>query len=153
MCRGMILRLTLALLVALAPPAAWGEAERLGDLRISAAWAAPSSLSRRTGSVYLTVENSGASPDQLIAAHTPAAEEAELRSHRTGEVVGRARRVASVALPAGGKVELRSGAELIALIDVKQPLKAGDSLAVLLMFEKAGVVTITVPVATGKPEN
>jgi len=149
----MAWRVVLTLLLLLAAPQARAEVERLGDLGISAAWAAPSSLSRRTASVYLTIENTGQRPDQLIAAHTPAAEEIELRSHRTGEVVGRARRVVSVALPAGGKVELRPGAEHIALIDVKQPLKPGDSLAVLLMFEKAGVVTITVPVATGKPGN
>jgi copper(I)-binding protein len=149
----MVRRLLVAVLLAFAPLAARPEAERLGDLRISAAWAAPSSLSRRTGSVYLTIENAGARNDQLIAAHTSAAEETELRSHRTGEVVGRARRVASVLLPAEAKTVLRPGAEHIALIDVKTPLKAGDSLSLLLMFEKAGVVTVTVPVTTGPPEH
>lgn len=147
----MAWRLALVLALLCAPLAARAEAERLGDLRIAAAWAAPSSLSRRTGSVYLTIENAGTRPDQLIAAHTPAAEEAELRSHRTGEVVGRARRVASVLLPAGARVVLRPGGEHIALIDVKAPLRPGDSLALLLMFEKAGVATITVPVTTGPP--
>jgi copper(I)-binding protein len=48
---------------------------------------------------------------------------------------------------------LRPGAEHIALIDVKAPLKPGDRMSVLLMFEKAGVLTITVPVATAAPEN
>jgi copper(I)-binding protein len=149
----MALRLLLASLLLLVPLAARAEAGRVGDLTITAAWAAPSSLSRRTGSVYLTIANAGSRDDLLIAAHTAAAEETELRSHRTGAVVGRARRVVSVVLPVGTKTVLRPGAEHIALIDVKAPLKPGDRMSVLLMFEKAGVLTITVPVATAAPEN
>ncbi len=134
---------------AAAEPAA---VDRVGDLAVSGAWAAPSSLSRRTGSVYLTIANGGQRDDQLIAAHTPAAEEIELRSHRIGEVVGRARRVASVKLPAGKTVVLRPGSEHIALIDVKTPQRVGERLELLLMFEKAGLLTINVPVAAGPPD-
>lgn len=143
--------LALALLLLTAFAARAAEGDRAGDLAVRAAWAAPSSLSRRTGSVYLTVVNEGARDDQLIAAQTFAAEESELRSHRVGEVVGRARHVASIKLPAGQTVVLRPGAEHVALIDVKEPLKPGDRLQVLLMFEKAGLLTITVPVTTGPP--
>ena len=132
------------------PPAGAQEA-RLGDLTVRAAWAAPSSLSRRTGSVYLTIVNGGARDDQLIAAHTDAAEEVELRSHRVGEVVSRARRVSAVKLPATETVVLRPGGEHVALIDVKTPLKPGDRLSVLLMFEKSGLLTVSVPVTTGAP--
>lgn len=151
MMRGLfVLFLTILLLGGETRAGATGT-ERVGDLTISAAWSPPSSLSRRTGSIYLTIENSGTRDDQLIAAHTPAAEETELRSHRTGEVVSRARRVASVKLPAGKSITLRPGGEHIALIDVKTPQQVGDRMDVLLMFEKAGLVTISVPVATGPP--
>lgn len=134
----------LALLLPALPAAA--QEDRLGDLTVKAAWAAPSSLSRRTGSVYLTIVNGGTRDDQLIAAHTDAAEETELRSHRTGEVVGRARRVSAVRLPAAQTAVLKPGAEHVALIDVKTPLKAGDRLSLLLMFEKSGLLTVSVPV-------
>jgi periplasmic copper chaperone A len=146
-----MLKLLLALALLTAPPATAQE-DRLGDLVVRAAWAAPSSLSRRTGSVYLTIENRGARDDQLIAAHTDAAEETELRSHRTGEVVGRARRVSAVRLPASQTVVLKPGAEHVALIDVKTPLKAGDRLSLLLMFEKSGLLTVSVPVAAAVPD-
>lgn len=154
-----LLLLALALLTALPASAPTARADdapaengRLEDLRVRAAWAAPSSLSRRTGSVYFAIVNAGGRDDQLIAAHTVAAEETELRSHRTGAVVGRARRVSAIRLPAGATVSLRPGAEHVALIDVKTPLKPGDRLDLLLMFEKAGLLTITVPVATGAPK-
>ncbi|MCK6450776.1 MAG: copper chaperone PCu(A)C [Alphaproteobacteria bacterium] len=146
---------TLVIVAALAWPASApadpAAVDRVGDLAVSSAWAAPTSLSRRAGSVYLTIANTGPRDDQLIAAHTPAAEESELRSHRIGEVVGRARRVASVKLPAGKTIVLRPGGEHIALIDVKTPQRMGDRLDVLLMFEKAGLLTISVPVAAGPP--
>jgi len=151
-CRMRTLLIALLLLAtALPAPRPAAASERLGPLEVEAAWAAPSSLSRRTGSVYLTIRNTGSADDQLIAAHTAAAEETELRSHRTGEVVSRARRVSAIRLPASKSVTLRPGAEHVALIDVKTPLKLGDSLAVLLMFEKAGLLTITVPVTAGAP--
>ncbi len=142
--------LLLALALFSAGPA-MAQEDRLGDLTVKAAWAAPSSLSRRTGSVYLTIVNGGSKDDQLIAAHTDTAQETELRSHRTGEVVGRARRVSSVRVPAAETVVLKPGAEHVALIDVKTPLKPGDRLSVLLMFEKSGLLTVTVPVTTGPP--
>jgi|JI10StandDraft_1071094.scaffolds.fasta_scaffold624024_2 copper(I)-binding protein len=148
--RKLLLALALAWALIL-PGLAQAQEDRLGDLTVRAAWAAPSSLSRKTGSVYLTIANAGTRDDQLIAAHTDAAEETELRSHRTGEVVGRARRVAAVRLPAAQTVVLRPGAEHVALIDVKTPLKAGDRLSLLLMFEKSGLLTVTVPVATAAP--
>ena len=66
-------------------------------------------------------------------------------------MVGRARRVASVKLPAGKTVALRPGGEHIALIDVKTPQRVGDRMDVLLMFEKAGLLTISVPVAASPP--
>lgn len=150
MPRALVLALALLLPCLPALPAGAQE-DRLGDLTVTAAWAAPSSLSRRTGSVYLTIANGGTRDDQLIAAHTDAAEETELRSHRTGEVVGRARRVSAVRLPASETVVLRPGAEHVALIDVKTPLKAGDRLSLLLMFEKSGLLTVTVPVTTSAP--
>lgn len=144
--------LALALLAATASAApASTQEDRLGDLTVRAAWAAPSSLSRRTGSVYLTIANGGPRDDQLIAAHTDAAEETELRSHRTGEVVGRARRVSAVRLPAAQTVVLKPGAEHVALIDVKTPLKPGDQLSLLLMFEKSGLLTVSVPVVAAAP--
>lgn len=147
--RMLLLALAWTLLLPVLPAAA--QDDRLGDLVVRAAWAAPSSLSRKTGSVYLTIVNGGARDDQLIAAHTDAAEETELRSHRTGEVVGRARRVSAVRLPASQAVVLKPGAEHVALIDVKTPLKAGDRLSLLLMFEKSGLLTVSVPVAAAAP--
>jgi len=126
--------------------------DRVGDLLITRAWAAPSSLSQRTQSIYMTIANNGTQDDRLVAAHSSVSGDSELRSHRTGEVVGRARQVDALLLPAGKTVVLRPGAEYIALIDVEKAQRMGDRVPLLLLFRYAGLLTITVPVMAGPPD-
>ena len=49
-------------------------------------------------------------------------------------------------VPAKGTVVLKPGSYHVMLIGLKNALKAGDSFPVTLVFEKAGNVSITVPV-------
>jgi copper(I)-binding protein len=49
-------------------------------------------------------------------------------------------------LPAGGTVELKSGGYHIMLMDLAKELKAGDTISLVLEFEKAGKMTLNVPV-------
>ena len=145
--------LLIAVLLLAAPGAGAGAAEqRAGELLIGQAWAAPSSASKRSGSIYLTIHNAGAEPDWLLGAHSPAATITELRSHRAGPVAGPARKVLGIALPAGKTVALKPGAELIALIDVNQPYRIGDTVPVTLIFQRAGEITIDVPVLAEAPK-
>ncbi len=145
----------LALMTALVAAAAQAGAaeQRAGSLVITQAWAAPSSATKSTGSIYLSIRNAGAEPDWLIAAHSPAAVKTELRSHRAGPVVGPARKVIGVALPAGKTVTLKPGGELIALIDVTEPYRLGGSVPVTLYFQKSGEVSITAPVQAEAPKS
>ena len=49
-------------------------------------------------------------------------------------------------IPAGGSVELKSGSFHVMLIGLKEDLTSGTSYELTLTFEKAGDVTIVVPV-------
>ncbi len=142
----------LASALAFAAAGAQAAEQRLGGLAVSQAWAAPSSGTKRTGSVYLTIRNAGPEPDWLVSAHSPAALLTELRSHRAGPVVGPARKVLGIALPVGKTVTLKPGGELIALIDVTEPYRLGGSVPVTLIFQKAGEITISAPVRTEAPK-
>ena len=69
-----------------------------------------------------------------------------------GDVM-RMREVNAIDLPAGKTVELKPGGLHIMLVGLKAPLKAGERFAMKLRFEKAGEVTIDVPVeAVGTPK-
>jgi copper(I)-binding protein len=148
--------LTIAFLLLAAPgaaPGAWAAEQRLGNLVVTQVWAAPSSTTKSKGSIYLTIRNAGPEPDWLIAAHSPAAVRTELRSHRAGPVVGPARKVIGVALPAGKSVTLKPGGELIALIDVTEPYRLGGAVPVTLYFQKSGELTLSAPVQAEAPKS
>ncbi len=49
-------------------------------------------------------------------------------------------------IPAGGSVALKPGGYHVMLIGLKKPLKAGDTFPLMLTFEKAGNISITVSV-------
>jgi copper(I)-binding protein len=49
-------------------------------------------------------------------------------------------------IPANSSVELKPGGLHLMFMDIKTPLKAGESVAVKLKFQKAGEVEIKVPV-------
>jgi len=49
----------------------------------------------------------------------------------------RMRAVESIALPAGQRVELKSGGYHMMLLGLKQPVKAGDSVPLTLVVEDA----------------
>lgn len=144
--------LAAAVSLLLAAPEAGAAEKRAGDLVISQAWAAPSSSAKRSGSIYLTIRNAGKEPDWLIGAHSPAALITELRSHRTGPVVGPPRKVLGIALPAGKAVTLKPGAESIALSDITQPYRVGEAVPVTLIFQRAGEVTVEALVLSEAPK-
>ena len=49
-------------------------------------------------------------------------------------------------VPAGGSVVLKPGGYHVMLIGLKKPLAAGESIPLTLTFEKAGNISVTVPV-------
>ncbi len=67
----------------------------------------------------------------------------------TGEMV--MREVDHIDLPAGTAVALKPGGYHIMLIDLVKPLAVGTTIQITLVFEKAGSVTIDVPVLDEAP--
>ena len=71
---------------------------------------------------------------------------AEMHEMAMDGSVMRMRQVDAIDLPAGQAVELKPGGLHIMLMDLKAPLKAGDTVPLTLRFEKAGEHTVQVPV-------
>jgi copper(I)-binding protein len=59
------------------------------------------------------------------------------------------RKIDSLAIPAGGTVELKPGGYHIMLIDLNRELVAGEKVDITLKFEKAGDVKISAEVREG----
>jgi periplasmic copper chaperone A len=116
------------------------------DIAVEQPFARASAGAVTAGAAFMTLKNSGASDDALIAVSTPVAEHAELHIHIKDGDVMRMREVESIDVPAGSTVMLQPGGLHVMLIDLKAPLKAGEQFPLTLTFEKAGAMTIEVPV-------
>jgi copper(I)-binding protein len=95
-----------------------------------------------TSAVYLVIRNEGRAADRLTAARSDVARAAELHESRMDGGVMRMSPVPAIAVPAGGRVELRPGGLHIMLIDLQRELKAGERFPVILQFEQSGPITV-----------
>ena len=135
------LALALLPLIALAD-----AAPLLGRIAVSDAWARPTIGSSTQGVIYLTITNTGSTPDRLTGASTPAAAKVELHKMDMSGSMMQMRAIASVAIAAGDSIEFSPGGDHIMLEGVKAPLKVGDTIKLTLEFETAGDVSVDVPV-------
>ena len=136
--------------------AAWAHGATLGDLEISHPYATPSVPGSRNGAAYIAqLDNTGKQPDRLLRASSPVAARTELHSMSVdaGGVM-RMRGADAIALAPGASVKMRPGVGMhFMLIDLKQPLKEGDSFPMTLEFERGGKVEVKVVVQVPKPRH
>ncbi|MBL3610514.1 copper chaperone PCu(A)C [Rhodovulum sulfidophilum] len=141
----MSLKTTLyASLIALAPalPAI------AGDIAVEGAYARASSAMAQSGAAFMTLVNTGAEDDRLIAAASDAAERVELHTH-VSDANGVMRMIEvedGFRVPAHGHHDLRRGGDHVMLLGLTRPLTEGDIVGLTLTFEKAGTVEVDAPV-------
>lgn len=113
----------------------------LGPLRIEAPWTR-AALEGRQGAGFMTIRNTGAVADRLVAATSPVAGRVELHTHlRDGDVM-RMRPVQDIPVPAGGSATLQPGGLHLMFMGLNRPLVAGETIPVTLRFAEAGEVTV-----------
>jgi copper(I)-binding protein len=101
----------------------------------------------QTGAVYMTIDNKTSTPDRLAGAASDVAAQVQVHEMSMDNGVMKMRELTDgLAVPAGGSVTLKPGSYHVMLIGLKKPLAAGDSFPLTLKFEKAGNISVTVPV-------
>ena len=150
MNEGSAMRWTLVALafisaVAIAAPPEPNRFE-FGSLRVDHPYARATPPGAKTAAVYFTLDNVGNATDRLLRASTPVAGGVVLHqmTQKDGMMVMRA--VPSLEVIPGGRLELSPGGYHLMLIDLKQPLKAGEQFPLVMHFERTGTVTATVRV-------
>jgi copper(I)-binding protein len=95
---------------------------------------------------YLSIHNTGAEPDRLRGAESPGA--GSVMIHSQTETGGQAvmRHVEAVDIPPGATVVFAPGASHLMLEQLTGPLAAGDTLDLVLNFERAGDLPVRAPV-------
>lgn len=116
-----------------------------GDLTITAGFARSSPMMANAGAGFLTIANAGAA-DRLLAFKTDACTQPELHTHIEENGMMAMRKVEAIDVPASGEAVLAPGGLHLMFIGLTAPLKEGESVAVTLVFEKAGEVAVSLPV-------
>ena len=142
-------RLTaLAALVFIAACGGSGGASESEGISVTDVWARPTPASTTTAAVYFDV--AADDPDLLIGASVPPDVAASTTLHMS--MVDAASGDASMHemgpldVPPGDAVVFEPGASHVMLIDLVEPLVAGDSFELTLDFESAGEQVVTVDV-------
>lgn len=116
-------------------------------LVIADAWALPSPRGTKVAAGFFTVANGGTQNDRLIGATSPRAGRVEIHEivHEGG--VAKMRPLAAgVEVPTGGSASLKDDGEHLMFIDVDTPFADGETIPVMLTFEKAGTIEVTMRV-------
>jgi hypothetical protein len=94
----------------------------------------------------MTLHNVGSGPDKLLSATSAVAGKVELHNHIMVGNVAQMRPVDAIEVSPGSPTVLQPGGLHVMLLDLKAPLKAGQSFSVTLTFERAGKIEATVAV-------
>jgi copper(I)-binding protein len=120
-----------------------------GTVELSAAWTPATSQSRANTPLFMTIANRGDAPDSLLRARCPASIADFTEKHVTdrGEGGTAMREVKNFAIPAQGTVTLAPGGNHLMLLQVREPLTAGQTFTCSIVFQNAGTVAVEVRVA------
>lgn len=145
--RKLILEFAAAIALTLAATLALATQAGASDVIVKNVFARASATpTATTGAVYLTIINDENKDDRLISAATPVAAMAHFHeSVQSGDVM-KMEAIAAIALPPHTAVALKPGATHIMLMGLKAPLKKGESFPLELSFERAGKISVKVPV-------
>jgi copper(I)-binding protein len=105
----------------------------------------PDPASPSVAAVYLTVRNTGATPDRLVSVSSPAAAASMLMTEDDHGDTGTMAPLQGLAVPAHGQASLVPGADHL-MLEQPSRLRVGEHVAVTLRFRRAGTVTVEIPV-------
>lgn len=138
-----------------AAPQSGSDALKVGDLIVASPWTRATPGGAKIAGGYLKITNTGKATDRLLGATSAGADRVEIHEmSMTGGVMKMRPLADGLTIKPGETVELKPGGLHMMFMDIKQPLKQGDTLKTTLKFEKAGTLDVSFKVnaigATGE---
>jgi periplasmic copper chaperone A len=116
---------------------------KAGPLTLAQPWSRATPGGAKVGGGYLTITNAGPAPDRLVGGSFPLASKVEVHEMRVDGDVMRMKPVeGGLEIGPGATVELKPGGFHLMFMDLKEPLKEGQTIKGTLVFEKAGSVAV-----------
>ena len=116
------------------------------SLRVSNPFARATPPGAKVAGAFMTIKNVGTDADRLVSASSPSAGLVEIHEMAMDGGMMKMRALKGIDLKPGATVELQPGGYHVMLEDLKQPLKQGEQIPILLTFEKAGTLEVKVKV-------
>lgn len=117
--------------------------QKTGTLTIEQPWSRATPGGATVGGGYLRITNTGSAPDRLTGGSFPLAAKVEVHEMRLDGDVMRMKPVeGGLEIKPGATVELKPGGLHLMFMDLKEPLKEGQTVKGTLVFEKAGPVEV-----------
>ena len=116
-----------------------------GDIQVEGAWARATVPGRNSANVYMFITSKQAAT--LVGASSTASKTADLRTmtHKNGMM--KTIEIKSIDLPANSRMDMSSEHGYhVTLVDLKAPLKAGETVPLTLSFEMADKKNVRVDV-------
>jgi copper(I)-binding protein len=123
------------------------------SLQVESPWVFAVPPGTKDTAAFMTLVNTGKVPVRVTGGSTDAA--ARLVPMVTTQADGRLgmKDVPSIAIPAGGRATLAPGGDHLMLYDLKQPLKPGGNVRIVLTLESGGTLTLNALVAKRPPRS
>jgi periplasmic copper chaperone A len=117
---------------------------------VQEAWVPAGGKSGGEAPLYMTVVNSSGAADALTRVRCPVAWVSEQRMTDRGEGAPASRAVKSISIPANSTVKFEHGGYYVALLQLKEPLKEGDTFSCSMAFGAGGARDVSVKVAAAR---
>jgi copper(I)-binding protein len=116
---------------------------KLGDLTVTSPWTRATPGGAKIAGGYLKITNNGSSADRFVGAKSDVTDHVEIHEMSMSDGVMKMRPLPNgLEIKPGETIELKSGGYHLMFMDLKQPLKPGDSFKSTLQFEKAGSLDV-----------
>ena len=123
--------------------AALAQTYSVGPIKVEQPWVRATPGGAKVGGGYMTITNTGTTPDRFLGGTLPQAGRFELHEMKMEGGTMQMREVkGGLEIGPGQKVEFKSGGYHIMFMDLRSPFKQGDKLKGQLRFEKAGTVDV-----------
>ena len=100
---------------------------------------------------FMVIKNNGDKDVKVLKADNPASKVTELHTHINDGGVMKMRPVPAIDIKAKGEAVLKPGSLHVMLIDLKAPMKEGDSVPITLTFDDGSSKTVEAKVVRPMP--